>query len=380
MSSLPVLQQPHRSQASLRPHLPLPAWALAQRWRTRIFLILLALALVVVSLLSISLGPVAIAPHEVLAVLLSNLGLSTGINSGQIASSHDAVVMAIRLPRTVLGILVGSALALAGATMQGLFRNPLADPGLIGVSAGAALAAVSLIVLGSTSLGVLNASLGPFAIPIAAFLGGMLTTLIVYHLASSNGRTQVATLLLAGIAINAIAMAGVGIFTFVADDQQLRSLTFWNLGSLSGASWPALAAASVLIVPPLFFLMRLAPGLNAFVLGEAEAGHLGFDSASLKRQAVFWVALVVGAAVGISGVIGFIGLVVPHLVRLAIGPDHRYLLPGSALLGGTLLLLADLLARTVVTPAELPIGIVTALLGGPFFIWLLLRQRQSGYF
>ncbi len=331
--------------------------------------------LVVVSLLSIGIGAVPIPLGQVVAVLLAQVGLDLAALEPQ----YEAVIMAIRLPRTLLGILVGAALAAAGATMQGLFRNPLADPGLIGVSAGAALAAVAVIVLGSTSLAFLTTWLGAFTLPVAAFAGSLITTVVVYRLATEAGRTVVTTMLLAGIAINALVGAGIGLFTFLADDQQLRTLTFWNLGSLSGVTWPTLGAAALFIILPLLFIPYLARGLNAFVLGESEAGHLGFNTDRIKRQVVVCVALAVGAAVAVSGVIGFIGLVVPHLVRLIMGPDHRYLLPGSMLLGASLLLGADLLSRTLVAPAELPIGIITALIGGPFFLWLLLSQRRTSY-
>jgi iron complex transport system permease protein len=340
-------------------------------------LLSLALALFLVTLISLGYGPVSIPPQQVLTVLLQQIGITL---PWEFEPQHQAVIMSIRLPRTMLGILVGAALAVSGAALQGLFRNPLADPALIGVSAGASLAAVSVIVLGTTGLAFFITWFGPFALPLAAFCGGFLATLLVYRLASSGGRTVVATMLLAGIAINAIAMAGVGLFIFVADDQQLRSLTFWNLGSLGRATWATLGGAIPLLLAPLFFIPRLARALNALLLGEAEAGHLGVDADRVKRWLVLWVALGVGAAVAVSGVIGFVGLVVPHLIRLALGPDHRYLLPGSMLLGATLLLGADLLARTVVAPAELPIGIVTSLLGGPFFLWLLLKQKQRSYF
>jgi iron complex transport system permease protein len=339
-----------------------------QRWT----LLALVLLMLVVTLLSVAIGPVTIPPGEVLRVIGARLGLPVG----EIAPQHAAVIETIRLPRTLLGLLVGAALAVAGAAMQGLFRNPLADPGLIGVSAGSALAAVTVIVLGSQGgLAFLIMSLGPFTLPLAAFGGGLITTLIVYRLASREGHTSVTTLLLAGIAINALCGAGTGLLTYLADDQQLRNLTFWSMGSLGGATWSQVGTVSLLIALPLLALPLLARTLNALLLGEAEAGHLGIAVQRMQRIIVALAALAVGAAVAVSGLIGFVGLVVPHLLRLALGPDHRFLLPGAALLGGSLLLLADLLARTLVTPAELPIGILTALLGGPFFLALLLHRR-----
>jgi iron complex transport system permease protein len=347
----------------------------ARRLRARLSLGGLTIVLMLVSLLSIGYGAVPVPLGQVIAVLLAQVGIELAVPEPQ----YEAVIVAIRLPRTLLGVLVGAALGASGATMQGLFRNPLADPGLIGVSAGAALAAVAVIVLGNTGLAFLTHWLGSFTLPVAAFAGSLITTVVVYRLATEAGRTVVTTMLLAGIAINALVGAGIGLFTFLADDQQLRTLTFWNLGSLSGVTWSTLAAAALLIILPLLFIPRLARGLNAFVLGESEAEHLGFNTDRIKRQVVVCVALAVGAGVAVSGVIGFVGLMVPHLVRLTLGPDHRYLLPGSMLLGASLLLSADLLSRTLVAPAELPIGIITALIGGPFFLGLLLHQRPTSY-
>lgn len=259
--------------------------------------------------------------------------------------------------------------------MQGLFRNPLADPGLIGISAGAGLGAVSVIVLGATSLAPVAALLGVMALPLAAFVGGLGATLILYAIATRQGRTSVATMLLAGIALAAFAMALTGMLVYMADDHQLRDLTFWQLGSLAGATWQKIGTAGPVIIAALAATPFLARGLNALALGEATAGHLGIPVQRLKYMAIVSVSAAVGAAVAVSGGIGFVGIVVPHMLRLAIGPDNRYLLPASGLLGAALLLLADALCRTIVAPAELPIGIVTAAVGGPFFLWILLRKR-----
>ncbi len=332
---------------------------------------MLAVLTLLVALLSVAIGPVTIPPGEVLRIAAGGLGFPVG----ELQPQHVAVIETIRLPRTLLGLMVGAALGVAGAALQGLFRNPLADPGLIGVSAGSALAAVCVIVLGSHGLTFLTTALGAFTLPLAAFCGGLVTTLVVYRIAGRDGQTSVTTLLLAGIAINALCGAGTGLLTYLADDQQLRTLTFWSMGSLGGATWSQVGSVALLITLPMLALPLLARTLNALLLGEAEAGHLGISVQRMKRLIITLVALAVGAAVAVSGLIGFIGLVVPHLLRLALGPDHRILLPGAALLGGSLLLLADLLARTLVTPAELPIGILTALLGGPFFLALLMRQR-----
>jgi iron complex transport system permease protein len=215
-----------------------------------------------------------------------------------------------------------------------------------------------------------------FAFPLAAFTGALLTTMIVYRLSTIAGQTVVATLLLAGIAINALAQAFSGFLTFYATDTQIRSLTFWKLGSLGGATWASVLIAAPFILIPILIFPRLSRALNALLLGESEAGHLGFDVERVKMFVIILAALSVGVSVAVSGLISFVGLVVPHLLRLMIGPDHRRLLPGSALLGASLLLGADLIARTLVAPAELPIGVLTAITGAPFFLWLLLRDRK----
>ena len=291
-------------------------------------------------------------------------------------SMRDRVIMFdIRLPRVLLGVLVGASLAVSGAVMQGLFRNPLADPGLIGISAGSSLAAVAVIVLGATFLAPLVLIFGSFALPLAAFFGGLATTLVLYRISTRQGRTSVATMLLAGIALAAMAMAFTGLLIFVADDRQLRDLTFWSLGSLSGATWQKVGAVAPIMLLALAATPFLARGLNALALGEATASHLGVPVQRLKYVAIVAVAAATGASVAVSGGIGFVGIVVPHLLRLAIGPDNRFLLPASALLGASLLLLADAVSRTIVAPAELPIGIVTAAAGAPFFLWILLRKR-----
>ncbi len=285
------------------------------------------------------------------------------------------ILFDIRLPRLFLGTLIGAALAVSGAVLQSLFRNPLADTGIIGISAGASLGAVSMIVLGGTGLAFITDALGLFALPIMAFFGALLVVLFLQRISTRNGTTSIVTMLLAGIAVQAFASAITGILIFLADDQQLRDLTFWGLGSLAGATWPKVLSAGSIIVFSLLFMPFLANGLNAISLGEATAFHLGVPVQRLKTIAISVTAGATGAAVAVSGGIGFIGIVVPHLLRLLIGPDNRYLLPCSAVLGACLLILADMFSRTLVAPAELPIGIVTALVGAPFFLWLLMRRR-----
>ncbi|MEE2732551.1 MAG: iron chelate uptake ABC transporter family permease subunit [Pseudomonadota bacterium] len=328
-----------------------------------------AAALVVASAWSLVTGALHIPSRELVAVLKQGLGFSA---IEPVPLHLEITLLQIRLPRLVMALLVGAALALSGAAIQGLFRNPLADPGLIGVSSGAALGAVSIIVLGDTLFSSWVWLSGRWALPVAAFVASLITTLVIYRISTRSGYTQVATLLLAGIAINAIAGAATGLLTFIADDSELRSITFWSMGSLTQSSWQDVAAMLPFIVIPLLLLPLFAPALNGFLMGETVAEHLGFPIRWVKRCIILLTAMAVGAAVAFSGVIGFLGLVVPHLLRLVIGPDHRLLLPASALCGALLLTVADMFARTVVAPAELPIGLIMAIIGGPFFLALLL--------
>lgn len=282
-----------------------------------------------------------------------------------------AALVYVRFPRVFLAAATGALLAVSGTAMQGVFRNPLADPGLIGVTAGAGFgAALWIVLIGSGALEI-------WGTPAAAFVCGMVVVAAVWKAAETEGQFHIMTLLLAGIALNSVAGAGIGLMTFLADDEQLRSLTFWLLGGFGGATWTAALVALPAAAVGLFMLLRLALQLNAFALGESDAYHLGVHVESLKRNAMVGAALSVGAAVSIAGGIGFVGLVVPHLLRLIGGADHRYVLPGSALGGASLLVLADLASRTVVLPAELPVGVVTSLFGGPFFLWLLIRYKRT---
>lgn len=319
------------------------------------------------SVLSLSTGAAGLGPLRLLAAA----------GGGALSLSEAVVLYDIRLPRLAMGLLVGAALGLSGALLQGLFRNPLADPGIVGVGAGAGLGAVLAIVLGGLLPPAILALAGGHLVPLAACAGGWVFTVLLYRVASSGGRTQVATMLLAGIALGALAGAVTGVLIYLADDSQLRDLTFWSMGSLAGSTWAKLLAILPLIGGVLVLAPRLGRGLNALALGEAQAAHLGIEVQRLKRLTVLATAMATGAAVAVSGGIGFVGIVVPHLLRLANGPDHRRLLPQSALLGAMLLVLADLVSRQIVAPAELPIGIITALLGAPVFLWILLRQANA---
>lgn len=330
----------------------------------------LALALGLSVLLSLSLGAAGVGP----------LRLWAALTGAALTPAESVVLYDIRLPRVAMGIVVGAGLAVSGAVLQGLFRNPLADPGVIGVTSGASLGAVAAIVLGGMLPLGLAAWFGLFLIPAAACLGGWVFTLVLYRFASRQGRTQVATLLLAGIALGALAASVMGVLIYLADDRQLRDLTFWSMGSLAGATWGKFMIVLPLVALALVTALRLGRGLNALSLGEAQALHLGIEVQRLKRMGIVAAALATGATVSVSGGIGFVGIIVPHLLRRAIGPDHRRLLPCSALLGAALLVAADILSRLVVAPAELPIGIITALLGAPVFLWILLhRQPGAGF-
>lgn len=341
--------------------------------RGHFVLFILILLLIFIILLSADKGAVEISQQQIFAIILKKIGISI---SSDFTIQQESTLIDIRLPRIVLGALVGAALGVSGAAMQGLFRNPLADPSLIGISSGAALAATAVVIIGDVAVFSLPPLFQLFAFPVAAFFGAIITTIIIYRLATIAGQTAVATLLLAGIAINALAQAFSGFLTFYATDTQIRSLTFWKLGSLGGGNWSNVLVIAPFILIPILLFSRLARPLNTLLLGEAEAGHLGFDIEKVKKSTVVLVALSVGASVAFTGLITFVGLVVPHLLRLLIGPDHRRLLPGSALLGACLLLAADLAARTLVSPAEMPIGVLTAITGAPFFLWLLLRDRK----
>lgn len=337
----------------------------------RSLLWLLWVMLPLVALLALMMGPVWITPV--------NLFQSLGELFGNTASvSMDArIIGAIRLPRVILAGIVGACLAVCGAAMQGLFRNPLADPSLIGVSSGASAGASCAIVLGGGYWLGQTQLLGLSLVALGAFAGGFLAVILVYRLATSATGTSVVTMLLAGIAISALAGALNSLFSFAADDEMLRRISLWQMGALDAANWPRVWIAGVVVILLMAVLPRDSRALNAFLLGESEARHLGIRVDAVKRRLIFLTALAVGTSVAVAGTISFVGLIVPHIVRLLIGPDHRFLVPGSALAGAILLIVADACARVVVAPAELPAGILTALLGTPFFFSLLLQKRKQ---
>ncbi|WP_129285907.1 iron ABC transporter permease [Streptomyces sp. GZWMJZ-114] len=346
------------SPKALSPKAPRPV--------TRVLTPVLVLALVGLCLVSASVG----AYHIPLGDLLASLAHKVGLGGHALDRVGESVLWNVRLPRVVLALLVGASLGCAGALMQGVFGNPLAEPGVIGISSGAAVGAVASIALGITFLGT-------WTVSVFAFVAGLATVLLVYTLSRAGGRTEVVTLILTGIAVNAFAGALIGLFVFFADNAQVSQITFWQLGSLAQATWPKVLA----VLPCALLGLAVAPlharKLDLLALGERPARHLGVDVERLRLVLVLVVALLTAAAVAVSGIISFVGLLVPHLLRMAAGPGHRFLVPASALGGGLVLVGADLAARTVAAPAELPLGVLTALFGSPFFFWLLRRTRRK---
>ena len=310
-----------------------------------------------------------------LARLPAALGLWTDA-LGQSAGARDQLVLwSIRIPRIAAAAMVGALLAASGAIMQGLFRNPLADPALVGVSSGGAFAAAAAIVFTDSQLGESLRFMQNQLLPLAAFVGSLATTIILYRHRQPLGPHLDCDLPAGGHRDRRHRQCRHRLLVFIADDRQLRDITFWLLGSLSGATWPKVATLAPVLALALIACLSIARGLDVLVLGEAEAFHSGVDVERLKRISIVLVSAMTGVAVSVCGVVGFVGIVVPHLLRLVIGPAHRLLLPASVLLGAILLVGADTLARTIVAPAEMPIGILTAAIGAPFFLGMLLRQR-----
>ncbi|WP_208511185.1 iron ABC transporter permease [Variovorax paradoxus] len=343
---------------------------MSQRFPPRAVLAGCALLLVFALALGAVSGAYAISLPQLWNVL-SSLGQGAAADR----SPEYLVFVNIRLPRLVLGVAAGAGLGMAGTLMQGLFRNPLADPGLVGISSGAALAAGVTIVLGAWFMPVLPRTLGSWTLVVMAFGGGLSVTLLIYALSRSEGGTRMALMLLAGIAVNALAGAGLGFLSVMATDEQLRSLQFWLLGSLGGARWSAVILVGVAVLLSCMAAASLAAPLNAIALGESQAALLGVDVERIKRRAIVVTAVAVGAVTATTGIIGFVGLIAPHWVRMVAGPDHRVVLPASALLGAALVLVADTVARTAMAPAELPLGVLTAFIGVPMFLLMLRHFR-----
>lgn len=341
---------------------------------TGYILLILTVVLVLTMVVSSCVGAVQISFSELISIIAYHTGLSEHQN---FEAQQAAVFLNLRLPRVLLGVLIGAALGVSGAAIQGLFRNPLAEPGLIGISSGATLFAVIMIVLETKIFKELTGVIGFYALSLASFIGAGLTTMLVYRIAMRNGKTIITTLLLGGIAINALAGAFIGLLTYMATDAQLRNITFWSLGSLGGASWPTVTTLLPFVLIPVFGLPFLAKSLNALALGESQAMHMGVNVKVVKRIIIAMATMAVGASVAVAGMIAFIGLIIPHILRMTFTADHRLVVPGAALLGAALLTMADLIARTVVAPAELPIGILTAMIGAPVFIYIIITERNK---
>ncbi|WP_370454531.1 FecCD family ABC transporter permease [Salinibacterium sp. dk5596] len=341
-----------------------------RRARSAVLATVLGVTLVGGVVLSAMVGQLPVAPGEVLGAILRAIGIETAWASDD--PIIDSTLWAVRFPRLVMGLVVGAALAVAGAVMQAIFGNPLAEPGVVGVSSGAALGAAAAIVFGITAF-------GGWAVAAFAFAGGLLAVLLVYFVSRASGRTEVVTLLLTGIAINAFAGAGLALLMFAGDTSSREQIVFWQLGSMNGARWPEVGIVAAITLIGTLAAVVLARRYDLLSLGERAARHLGVDVERLRVISIVLVALLTGVAVAFCGIISFVGLVVPHIIRMAIGPKHRPLIIASAIGGGVLLVFADVLARTLVSGADLPIGMLTSLVGGPFFFYLLYRaRRQSG--
>ena len=310
-----------------------------------------------------------------LNILMNYLGILDP-NEINFNSIQEMVFLNIRLPRVLLTILVGVGLGTSGAILQGLFRNPLVDPGFIGVSSGAAVGAMIAILFSQILSSYLYNFPVKFLLPILAIAGSFFTTFLVYKMSKISSKTNIMVMLLSGIAINAFSGSIIGLFVSVSTDVQLRTFTFWTLGGFDNASWDVILISIFCILIPFAIAYRMKNEMDIFMLGDAEAQHLGINVEYLKKKNILISSIMVGISVSFCGMIGFVGLVTPHLIRLFIGPDHKYLIPGSAILGAVLLGFADLISKTIIAPAQLPVGVITSALGAPFFIWLILSQKR----
>jgi len=346
--------------------------------RNKLFFPVLAILLLVVLITGIALGAVQIPLQDMGTAFIHF------IRGEKPASIYEAVFLKIRLPRVLLCAVTGAVLASSGVLMQGLFRNPIVEPGLAGTSAGAAFGASVVFVLSSSLSPQMKLMASSLLVPVFAFVGGLAATLLVFRLAATQKKVSVSSLLLIGIAINAIGISGTGFMSYMARDPQARSITFWNLGTFSGATWMQFCIVAVVASIVFIISMRYTRQLNALILGEEEAAYLGVNTEQLKLRIIILNTAMVSVATAFAGVISFMGLIVPHVLRLLIGSDHKKLLPASMLAGAILLSLADMGARLILAPAEMPIGIITSIVGAPVFIILLKRfgmlQSKGGYY
>mgnify|MGYP001313835893 FL=1 len=327
--------------------------------RQRHLLLTFLISLIVSALLAVTIGSFKISVFDILLGKLDELG--------------STILYTIRMPRVMLAAFVGASLAISGACLQGLFRNPLADPGLIGVSAGAALGAAFAIVFSSRFISL--DFLGPYLIPFSAIIGSASVIIILFVITKGFGYDGVTYMLLAGIAVNAIAGVGIGVLTYISDDSELRSLTFWTMGSFGGVTWPLIMPAILVILFSIVWIIGLSRKLDLIQLGDVEASRLGINIKKVRFGVIISSAVVVGISVALSGMIGFVGLVVPHLVRILGGVNHLYVLIGSAIFGSILMVISDMMCRVIISPAELPVGLITSGLGSPFFLWLIFKMR-----
>ena len=345
--------------------------------KNKFFFPVLIVLLIAVLLFAIAFGAVSILPSEMFA------SLKHFFQDKDPANIYEGVFIQLRLPRVLLCAITGAILAVSGVLMQGLFRNPIVEPGLTGTSAGAALGASIVFVMAPNFNPAFKSFMGPLLVPVVAFLCSLLATYIVYALAKNAKRVSIMSLLLIGIAVNAVCLSGTGFMSYIARDPQARSITFWNLGTFSGASWQQVFIVGTVAAIIFIFAMRYSKQLNTLLLGEEEAGYLGVDADKLKMRIMILNTAMVSVATAFVGVISFMGLIVPHVLRLLIGSDNKKLLPASMILGALLLVLADMFARLVLAPAEVPIGIITSLVGAPIFILLLKRfnvvNEKGGY-
>ena len=345
-----------------------------QRLSDRQLYVILFIALAVVALLSASVGAYSYSIPQMLRYVAEGAGWIPASSTDEIQRS---VFLTLRVPRVILSALTGAVLGLSGALMQGLFRNPIVEPGLAGTSAGAAFGAALVFVFGGTTM-AFTSPLGTLAVPVVAFAGSFIATLLVYRISSSFGKVNVFTLLLAGIAINAVCGAGTGFLSYIARDPQARNITFWNLGTFTDADWRSVELVGVCFVFAFAWIRRYGKALNALMLGEDEAALLGINPQRLIFSLLIANTIMVATATAAVGVISFVGLVVPHMVRMVRGPSYTFLLSSSALLGAVLLCAIDVIARVIIPPAELPIGIITAVVGAPIFLTILLGDQRRG--
>ncbi|MTG97884.1 MULTISPECIES: FecCD family ABC transporter permease [Myroides] len=335
------------------------------------YLIILSILLITIALVSIFIGVYKFEDGSIQTII------KIIFTQEEVTPSDSYVFLDVRLPRVIMAILVGAALSLSGTTLQGMFKNPLASPDLIGVTAGSVLFAAITIVLGHYIKAYIPEAVHYSLLSLMSFIGAMITMTFVYRMSTSKGKTNVSVLLLSGVAITALTGAATGLLTYISEEEELRNLTFWTLGSLAGATWTKVSILAVVMLIAVILLINKGKSLNAMMLGENDAAHLGIPVESIKKRIVLLSALMVGTSVAFSGTIGFVGLIVPYILRLIFKSNYYYILPLSTICGSILLLVADTLSRSIIPPSEIPIGILTSIMGAPVFIAILIRFKKS---